>query len=181
MKRTTILDALQVAAAILITSGMVAYAAPVIQPVTPPTKPVAVVKKTPAPVVAPVVAVPEPAPVVVPTPVPEPVVAAPVIAPAADCGDPHAIVAAAGQSESDFGAIDYIIGHEGGWCGATRWNTAGSGAYGICQSLPASKMASAGDDWATNPVTQLKWCAEHAAGMGGWWPAKAYWQSHGNW
>lgn len=32
-----------------------------------------------------------------------------------------------------------------------------SGAYGIPQSLPASKMASAGPDWRTNPATQIKW------------------------
>jgi hypothetical protein len=32
-----------------------------------------------------------------------------------------------------------------------------SGAYGIPQSLPASKMASAGSDYLTNPSTQIKW------------------------
>jgi hypothetical protein len=32
-----------------------------------------------------------------------------------------------------------------------------SGAYGIPQSLPGSKMASAGSDWRTNPATQIKW------------------------
>jgi hypothetical protein len=32
-----------------------------------------------------------------------------------------------------------------------------SGAYGIPQSLPASKMASAGSDYLTNPATQIKW------------------------
>ena len=32
-----------------------------------------------------------------------------------------------------------------------------SGAYGIPQALPGSKMASAGSDWATNPATQIKW------------------------
>jgi hypothetical protein len=33
----------------------------------------------------------------------------------------------------------------------------GSGAYGIPQSLPASKMASAGSDYMSNPATQIKW------------------------
>ena len=44
---------------------------------------------------------------------------------------------------------------ESGW----RWNALNpsSGAYGIPQSLPASKMASAGSDWQTNPVTQMRW------------------------
>ena len=32
-----------------------------------------------------------------------------------------------------------------------------SGAYGIPQALPGSKMASAGADWQTNPATQIKW------------------------
>lgn len=44
---------------------------------------------------------------------------------------------------------------ESGW----RWNASNrsSGAYGIPQSLPASKMASAGADWKTNPQTQIRW------------------------
>lgn len=43
---------------------------------------------------------------------------------------------------------------ESGW----RWNAANpSGAYGIPQSLPASKMASAGADYRTNPETQIRW------------------------
>ena len=32
-----------------------------------------------------------------------------------------------------------------------------SGAYGIPQALPASKMSSAGSDYLTNPATQIKW------------------------
>jgi len=47
------------------------------------------------------------------------------------------------------------------WIGESdwRWNALNrsSGAYGIPQALPASKMASAGADWKTNPVTQIKW------------------------
>jgi len=44
---------------------------------------------------------------------------------------------------------------ESGW----RWNATNpsSGAYGIPQSLPANKMASAGADWLTNPATQIRW------------------------
>lgn len=44
---------------------------------------------------------------------------------------------------------------ESGW----RWNATNptSGAYGIPQALPASKMASAGADWKTNPDTQIRW------------------------
>ena len=47
-----------------------------------------------------------------------------------------------------------------------RWNATNrsSGAYGIPQSLPASKMASAGADWRTNPATQIKWGLGYIAG-----------------
>lgn len=47
------------------------------------------------------------------------------------------------------------------WNGESGWNSralnASSGAYGIPQALPASKMGSAGPDWRTNPATQIKW------------------------
>ena len=81
-------------------------------------------------------------------------------------------MAAAGIAESDYGYVEYIISHESGW-GVTKSNYSGSGAYGLCQALPGSKMASAGSDWATNPITQLKWCNGYAVGRYGSW-AKAY-------
>lgn len=47
------------------------------------------------------------------------------------------------------------------WQKESNWNSTASnpssGAYGIPQSLPGSKMASAGADWQTNPATQIKW------------------------
>jgi hypothetical protein len=47
------------------------------------------------------------------------------------------------------------------WNGESNWNylaeNRGSGAYGIPQSLPGSKMAKFGDDWRTNPITQIEW------------------------
>lgn len=47
------------------------------------------------------------------------------------------------------------------WNKESHWNVAahnvGSGAYGIPQALPGSKMASAGADWETNPATQITW------------------------
>ncbi|AYV29637.1 hypothetical protein EES41_23255 [Streptomyces sp. ADI95-16] len=56
---------------------------------------------------------------------------------------------------SQFGALDAI------WTNESEWNqfakNPSSGAYGIPQSLPANKMASAGSDWLTNPVTQERW------------------------
>lgn len=49
-----------------------------------------------------------------------------------------------------------IIDQESGWDHRV-WNYGGSGAYGIPQALPASKMASAGADYMTNPRTQIRW------------------------
>ncbi|PRY58156.1 hypothetical protein BCF74_11380 [Knoellia remsis] len=47
------------------------------------------------------------------------------------------------------------------WEGESAWRytaeNPSSGAYGIPQSLPASKMAKFGDDYRTNPITQIKW------------------------
>jgi uncharacterized protein YabE (DUF348 family) len=95
--------------------------------------------------------------------------------------DKLSIMQAAGISTGDYQYVDYIVSHEGGWGGATKSNTAGSGAYGICQALPGSKMASAGADWATNPVTQLKWCNGYAQKFGGWGGAYNYWVAHHYW
>ena len=52
-------------------------------------------------------------------------------------------------------ALDYLWTRESGW----RWDAdnPSSGAYGIPQSLPGDKMASAGADWRTDPTTQIRW------------------------
>jgi soluble lytic murein transglycosylase-like protein len=42
-----------------------------------------------------------------------------------------------------------------------------SGAYGIPQSLPATKMASEGADWLTNPETQIRWGIKYIKGRYG--------------
>lgn len=60
----------------------------------------------------------------------------------------------AGIPESWWPATNEIISAESSWNPKAR---NASGAYGLPQSLPASKMASAGSDWRTNPITQLKW------------------------
>lgn len=49
----------------------------------------------------------------------------------------------------------------------SKYNTAGSGAYGIPQSLPAWKMASKGADWRYNPVTQVRWMISYVNGRHG--------------
>ena len=60
-----------------------------------------------------------------------------------------------GFAAGQFSCLDSLWTKESGWNpGATNRS---SGAYGIPQSLPASKMASAGADYRTNPATQIKW------------------------
>ena len=69
--------------------------------------------------------------------------------------DHNALMEAAGIPQDQWACTEYIISHESGW--RVNASNASSGAYGLPQSLPGSKMASAGADWQTNPVTQLKW------------------------
>lgn len=94
--------------------------------------------------------------------------------------DKASLMAAAGISETDYPYVDFIISHESGWRpGAVN---SSSGAYGLCQSLPASKMASAGADYLTNPVTQLRWCSGYASGRyGSWQGAYNAWLAQGWW
>ena len=67
----------------------------------------------------------------------------------------RALLAEFGFSESQFGCLDSL------WERESHWNVYAdnptSSAYGIPQALPGSKMSSAGADWATNPVTQIRW------------------------
>ncbi len=95
-------------------------------------------------------------------------------------GDKAALMEAAGIAESDFGYVDYIVNKESRWRpGAAN---SSSGAYGLCQALPASKMASAGADYLTNPITQLRWCLGYASGRyGSWAGAYSAWQVQGWW
>lgn len=60
-----------------------------------------------------------------------------------------------GWGAGEYAALEQL------WERESRWNQHAhnptSGAHGIPQSLPGSKMAMFGDDWATNPETQIKW------------------------
>ncbi|MFF0410784.1 transglycosylase SLT domain-containing protein [Kitasatospora sp. NPDC004745] len=65
----------------------------------------------------------------------------------------------------------------------SSWNplavNASSGAYGLVQALPGSKMASTGSDWRTNPATQIKWGLDYmnsryGSPCGAW----SFWQKH---
>lgn len=66
-----------------------------------------------------------------------------------------ALLAEFGFSSDQFGCLDSLYTRESGW--NVYADNPSSSAYGIPQSLPGSKMASAGADWATNPVTQIRW------------------------
>jgi hypothetical protein len=64
------------------------------------------------------------------------------------------MLASFGFADSQWGCLDDLWNRESGW----RVNAENaSGAFGIPQALPASKMASAGSDYLTNPATQIKW------------------------
>ena len=67
----------------------------------------------------------------------------------------RALLAEYGWDEDQFGCLDSLWTRESGW--NVHADNPSSSAYGIPQALPGSKMASAGDDWATNPVTQIRW------------------------
>jgi hypothetical protein len=74
-------------------------------------------------------------------------------------GDPREIARAL-LTEFGFGSeqmdcLDPLWEGESGW--RVDANNPYSSAYGIPQALPGSKMSSVGDDWATNPVTQIRW------------------------
>jgi hypothetical protein len=60
-----------------------------------------------------------------------------------------------GWDGSQFSCLVSLWNIESGW----RWNAynAGSGAYGIPQSLPGDKMATSGADWRTSSATQINW------------------------
>jgi hypothetical protein len=67
----------------------------------------------------------------------------------------HALLLRRGWSEGEWSCLDAL------WTRESRWQVeatnARSGAYGIPQALPASKMAAMGSDWRTDPVTQIRW------------------------
>ncbi|WP_349863676.1 hypothetical protein [Leifsonia sp. WHRI 6310E] len=64
-------------------------------------------------------------------------------------------LAAFGWGQDQMGCLIQLWNHESGWR-ADAYNTS-SGAYGIPQAWPASKMSSAGADWMTNQNTQVNW------------------------
>lgn len=85
------------------------------------------------------------------------------------------------DDDKQWNALVWIWEHESGW----RWDATNpsSGAYGIPQALgpghSGAKMASAGDDWHDNALTQIKWGLQYIKSryhdpVG----AQAFWQTH---
>jgi hypothetical protein len=85
--------------------------------------------------------------------------------PASAQGIARSIMAASyGWGDDQFACLVSLWSKESGW----RVNAANdSGAYGIPQALPGSKMALAGADWQTNPATQIAWGLGYIAGRYG--------------
>jgi len=133
-----------------------------------------------------IVHTPTPTPTPTPEPEPEPAAAAPAAAPAAASAPraasiPIPAVAAPNPGSAQAAARQMVLARGWGedqysclynlWQKESNWNVyaqnRSSGAYGIPQSLPGSKMASAGADWQTNAVTQISWGLGYIAGRYG--------------
>lgn len=124
---------------------------PVLQAYTAPdTKPAAIVRDsytvTPAP--------PKPAVIAV----------ASTSAPAAAQAIASVRLAALGQGGEQFACLVNLWNRESGWR-VTASNP--SGAYGIPQALPGSKMARSGADWRTSAATQISWGLGYIMGLYG--------------
>jgi hypothetical protein len=63
--------------------------------------------------------------------------------------------------DGQFSCLEKLWKRESNWRQAAHNKS--SGAHGIPQALPGRKMASFGDDWRTNPATQIQWGANYIA------------------
>ncbi|WP_314172958.1 aggregation-promoting factor C-terminal-like domain-containing protein [Streptomyces winkii] len=96
----------------------------------------------------------------------------------APSGSPQQIARQIIGDESQFQCFSQIVERESGW-DVHAQNP--SGAYGLVQALPGSKMSSAGPDWRNNAATQVKWGLNYmedryGSPCGAW----SFWQSN-NW
>lgn len=101
----------------------------------------------------------------------KPAAASPTVVPAV----PKAVAVSPGSSQAEAASQMQAYGWGADqltclislWQKESNWNSTAenpsSGAYGIPQSLPGTKMASAGADWRTNPATQIKWGLSYIA------------------
>lgn len=91
-------------------------------------------------------------------------------------GAPAEWMAAAGISDADMGYVDYIVSRESGW--NPNATNRSSGACGLVQALPCSKVPGNGYD----PVDNLRWATGYATGRyGSWAGAYAFWTSNHWW
>ena len=91
-------------------------------------------------------------------------------------GAPAEWMAAAGIAESDWGYVDYIVSRESGW--NPNATNKSSGACGLVQALPCSKVPGNGYD----PVDNLRWANGYAVGRyGSWAGAQAFWAKNHWW
>lgn len=91
-------------------------------------------------------------------------------------GSPAEWMAAAGIAEADWGYVDYIASKESGW--NPNATNASSGACGLIQAYPCSKVPGSG----YNPVDNLVWANGYAVGRyGSWAAAYAFWTSNHWW
>jgi hypothetical protein len=89
------------------------------------------------------------------------------------------LLLAAGYGLDQMPCLDKMWTRESNW--RTTAENPSSGSYGIPQALPASKMATFGSDYRTNPATQIKWGLSYIkdrykSPCGAW----TFWQAH-NW
>jgi hypothetical protein len=73
-----------------------------------------------------------------------------------------AMAAERGWGDDQFACLLQLWNKESGW--RVDAENRSSGAYGIPQALPGSKMASVAADWRTNPATQITWGLNYVAG-----------------
>jgi hypothetical protein len=71
------------------------------------------------------------------------------------------LLAEHGWGSDQFSCLDSLWNKESGW--NYQASNGSSGAFGIPQSLPGSKMATAGADWQTNAGTQIRWGLDYIA------------------
>jgi len=70
----------------------------------------------------------------------------------------HLLASYGGNRPAEYACLNHIIMHESSW-NVHAYNP--SGAYGIPQALPGSKMSVAGPDWQDSAYTQLKWMIDY--------------------
>ena len=91
-------------------------------------------------------------------------------------GAPAEWMAAAGIAESDWGYVDYIVSKESGW--NPNATNKSSGACGLVQALPCSKVPGNGYD----PVDNLRWATGYATSRyGSWAGAYGFWTKNHWW